>query len=148
MAKGQSKEEVLSRLPNEWLHPLVNWDKTLSSDSNIYIDLPADAVPTGPTVCGYVSASKSSQVNFQFCMRVPTGNSLEELNASALDLYGVDAEFLIRTAILSFSRSADDKAKPELFDEKEVTEAKFRAMQQKFLEWKPGQRERAAVSHE
>ena len=132
MAKDkQTKEDVLSRIPSAFAE-LVNWDKTLSSDSNIYIKLPDEARPSGETVCGYVSANKASQVNFEFCMRVPSGETAEEINASALEIYGVDLPFLLRTAVLSFSRSADDKAKPELFDGHEATPKKHLLMQAKF----------------
>jgi hypothetical protein len=77
--------------------------------------------------------------------------TVEELEADIKRLYGEKAtlDLFLRQAVLSFSRSADDKAKPELFDGKdEPTEAKHLAMQRVFEGWKPGTREVSAVSQE
>src|SRR5574343_1105809 len=113
-----------------------------SNDELVYIDLPDGSLPSGEKVIGYVSDKSvgAGKVKFQFSMPVPSTN--EEAQAH----YGCDLDLIIRTGILGFSRSADDKAKAKLFDGSEPSPEKHAAMQAAFMAWKPGVRERAVVA--
>jgi hypothetical protein len=119
-------------------------DKTdkATDDALVYIDLPEGSFDYPSFVTGYVSDKTigEGKVKFQFCMPVP------RTEEEAQRYYGCDLELVIRTGVLGFSRSADDKAKPQLFDGTEVTPDKHLKMQEKFASWKPGVRERQAAA--
>lgn len=113
-----------------------------ANDELVYIDLPSHMLPQGEKVIGYVSdkSVNDGKVKFQFSMPVPSSN--EEAQAH----YGCDLDLIIRTGILGFSRSADDKAKTKLFDGSPPSVEKHSQMQVAFMAWKPGVRERAIVA--
>lgn len=112
-----------------------------TDDALVYIDLPEGAFDYPSFVTGYVSDKgiAEGKVKFQFAMPVPKSDE------EAQRYYDCNLDLIIRTGILGFSRSADDKAKPSLFDGSQPTVEKHLAMQQKFASWRPGIRERQAA---
>lgn len=119
-------------------------DKTdrATDDAIVYLDLPETAPSWTNQVSGYVSDKSIAEGKVKFEFRMPVPRSDEE----AKEFYGCDLDLIIRTGILGFSRSADDKAKPVLFDGSQPSVEKHLAMQDKFSSWRPGVRERTAVA--
>lgn len=116
-----------------------------------------------PFVRGFAQQAKNDPKNkmeqrhvWEFRMPIPKGlteesTTVQQINASLQELYGEKAslDLVVRSGILGWSRSADDKAKPAaLADGKPLDEAQHLAMQRSFEEWRPGTREQAAASVE
>lgn len=106
---------------------------------------------------GFVGAGKGPSHKYEYRMPIPTGATVEELEADAQRLYGplCTLDLLVRTAVLNFATKADGNAKLELgliagqFDhESDYDEDKHVLMQLKFEEWNVGVRERKAVTPE
>jgi hypothetical protein len=123
----------------------------------------AVALPAGDYGCqgdqkflrGFVRPVRGFGYKYEYRMAVPNGATIEELDEDCKRLFGDhgDLNFVIRCGVLNLATKADNKAKLELgldknFDHEDYDEAKHVAMQIAFEAWRPGVRERKAVTVE
>ncbi len=120
-------------------------------------------LPAGDFLCqgeqsflrGYVKPGQKFDYAYEYRMPVPTGNTVEELDLDAQRLYGESCSLsmLVKFGVLNFATKADNAAKLELglvanqfSHEDDYSPEKHVLMQGKFESWRPGIRERRAVT--
>ena len=121
------------------------------------------SLPAGDYMCqgdqvflrGYVKPGQKYTHSYEYRMPIPAGDTVEELDTDTKRLYGdaCSLDMIVKFGVLNFATKADNKAKLELgliadqFDhEDDYSEAKHVAMQGTFESWRPGVRERKAVT--
>jgi len=121
------------------------------------------SLPPGGYICqgeqlflrGYVKPGQKFDYSYEYRMPVPVGSTVEELDADTKRLFGdaCSLDMLLKYGVLNFATKADNAAKLELglisgqFDhDDDYSAEKHIAMQTKFESWRPGVRERKAIT--